>query len=85
MPNRLVHKINLSLCSGLDGGIGNVAISTCPFPSNLANQLLFCVQDPRSIIKYALIGDNKAPALFLWMIRTSNEKRFCLAVIKNIG
>ena len=71
---REVLKINWILGTANDGGDGENTINGCGVENEERTKLFaFCVHDKRPGIKYALMGDSKAAALFPGVIRTSSE------------
>lgn len=69
---RDVVKINTSLATGNDGGPGVELVHDCGL--NEVDKALFfgCFKDPRGPVKYALLGDSKAGALWPGVVRTSS-------------
>lgn len=71
---REVVRLNTALASGDDGGEGPYAISDCgEGSSDLKKVLPVCARDMRGDVKYALMGDSKAHALWPGLIRTSTQ------------
>jgi hypothetical protein len=61
LPFRNVVKINNSLSSGADKD------------RDIQKKIAVCSSDSRAPLKYALIGDSKAGAIFSGLVRTSND------------
>ncbi|SDD98707.1 Peptidoglycan/LPS O-acetylase OafA/YrhL, contains acyltransferase and SGNH-hydrolase domains [Massilia sp. PDC64] len=69
---RDVVKINTSIATGNDGGPGVKLVHDCGL-SEIDKALFFgCFKDPRGPVKYALLGDSKAGALWPGVVRTSS-------------
>jgi hypothetical protein len=67
--------------SGNDGGYPAKLIDECGLPVNVKKGFV-CLADSRGPIKYALIGDSKAEAIFSGFVRTSNEHGRWLIIAK---
>jgi len=66
---------NFTLQSQIDGHHQNLIASACGAPEKETSKIFnVCQQDKRGNIKYALIGDSKAQALWSGLVRTSTEK-----------
>lgn len=71
---RNVVKINVSANSGSDGGDLNQMNADCGIVNDEIRKLFrMCGQDKRGNVRYALLGDSKADALYPGLVRTSNE------------
>lgn len=71
---REVVRLNTALASGNDGGEGPYIVSDCgEGSSDLKKVLPVCASDMRGGVKYALMGDSKAHALWPGLIRTSTQ------------
>ena len=70
---REVNKVNLSKESGFDGGAGIVTLNECGLGDQEKTLFAVCAKDSRQPIRYALLGDSKAAAIFSGLIRTSNN------------
>jgi hypothetical protein len=73
---RNVVKINTSLSSRFDGGAGVSLAKDCGIDfkyKDIQNKIGICVSDIRMPLRYALIGDSKASAIFEGLIRTSSD------------
>jgi hypothetical protein len=76
LPFRNVVKINASLSSRFDGGAGVSLAKDCGIDfkyKDIQNKIGICVSDIRMPLRYALIGDSKASAIFEGLIRTSSD------------
>lgn len=72
---RDVIKLNVSLQSGEDGGAGSVMEKNCGINNDdIKRRFASCVSDVRGSLRYALIGDSKASALFDGLVRTSTKE-----------
>jgi peptidoglycan/LPS O-acetylase OafA/YrhL len=72
LPFRDVVKINTSIDTGRDGGPGVELVHDCGL-SEVDKPLFFgCFKDPRGPVRYALLGDSKAGALWPGVVRTSS-------------
>jgi hypothetical protein len=72
LPFRDVVKINTSIDTGKDGGPGVELVHDCGL-SEVDKPLFFgCFKDPRGPVRYALLGDSKAGALWPGVVRTSS-------------
>lgn len=71
-PDRPVVRLNASAQSGEDGGDGNDMTATCGI-DDADQKALFavCAHDKRGHVRYALMGDSKAAALYTGLVRTS--------------
>jgi len=75
IESRTVVKQNFSSNSWFDGGSRDLLINECGFSDKKIQELfLVCAQDKRGNIRYALMGDSKADAMFPGLVRTSTEK-----------
>ncbi|WP_421299859.1 acyltransferase family protein [Aeromonas veronii] len=73
--DRDVVKANASLDSGFDGGDIGFTINGCGISNESDVSLVaLCVHDKRGGVKYALLGDSKAAALYHGLIRTSTDE-----------
>ena len=73
---RNVVKINSSIGTGADGGEGVALNDDCGIPvkdRDIQKKIAVCASDSRMPLRYALIGDSKASAIFSGLIRTSND------------
>jgi len=70
---RDVVKINASIGSGSDGGPGVDLVHDCGLSEEDTALYYGCFHDPRNPVKYALIGDSKAGALWPGVVRTSTD------------
>lgn len=76
LPFREVVKINDSIGTGADGGVGVALIDDCGIAlkdRDIQKKISVCASDSRGPLRYALIGDSKAPAIFGGLVRTSND------------
>ena len=64
---------NNYLQSGEEGGTGDVLEESCQL-DDPSNKTLKCVKDKRGPIKYVLLGDSKARAMFPGIFRTSDNR-----------
>lgn len=72
--DRQVAQINKKLMSGHDGGAHGLSVNECDITDPAERQLLaFCAKDKRGNIRYALLGDSKAAALYSGLLRTSGS------------
>ena len=60
--------------SGDDGGDGNNFVNDCTLENDVKKLFAYCGADKRGHVKYALLGDSKAGALYAGLIRTSTDK-----------
>lgn len=68
-------KANASLDSGFDGGDIGYTTNGCAISNESdVNLVPLCVHDKRGGVKYALLGDSKAGALYHGLIRTSTDE-----------
>lgn len=72
LPFRDVVKINVSIDTGKDGGPGVALVHDCGLSETDKALFFGCFKDPRGPVKYALLGDSKAGALWPGVVRTSN-------------
>ncbi|MDH5667259.1 MAG: acyltransferase [Nitrospira sp.] len=74
IPDRAVAQLNIALSSGFDGGDLGLTSPGCGIldPST-AQQFGICAQDSRGNVRFALMGDSKAAALYPGLVRTSQE------------
>lgn len=74
IPERPVIAMNAVLNSGFDGATGPYLAPGCGI-EDPAQQALFavCESDSRGNVRYALMGDSKAGALYAGLMRTSTE------------
>lgn len=72
LPGREVVALNTALLDGNDGWDGRNSMEGCGI-ADPAQASLFahCAHDRRGNIKYALLGDSKAGALYAGLVRTS--------------
>jgi peptidoglycan/LPS O-acetylase OafA/YrhL len=71
---RSVIQDNVSIKTGYDGGDGGVMVPDCGVADEaLKARFLMCAQDNRGNIKYALLGDSKAAAMYPGLVRTSTN------------
>lgn len=71
---REVALLNEDLDSGFDGGLKGVHLKTCNHGDTaIKNKFSACVRDDRGPVKYALLGDSKAQALYAGLARTSYD------------
>jgi hypothetical protein len=68
---REVVKINTSIATGNDGGPGVELVHDCGMSETDKALFFGCFKDPRGPVKYALLGDSKAGALWPGVVRTS--------------
>jgi len=69
---REVVKINTSIATGNDGGPGVELVHDCGLSETDKALFFGCFKDPRGPVKYALLGDSKAGALWPGVVRTSS-------------
>jgi peptidoglycan/LPS O-acetylase OafA/YrhL len=69
---REVVKINTSIATGNDGGPGVELVHDCGMSETDKALFFGCFKDPRGPVKYALLGDSKAGALWPGVVRTSS-------------
>ncbi len=69
---REVVKINTSIATGNDGGPGVELVHDCGLSETDKALFFGCFRDPRGPVKYALLGDSKAGALWPGVVRTSS-------------
>jgi len=63
------------IASGFDGGASSSTINECGIEDITVKKLFArCIKDKRGSVKYALLGDSKAAALYTGLIRTSTNK-----------
>lgn len=70
---RDVVKINASMASGVDGRPEIPVVHDCGLSKEETALFYGCFHDPRGPVKYALIGDSKAGALWSGVVRTSTD------------
>ena len=71
---REVEQINASKSSGVDGGDQGNMVKECGIKDGEIRRLFrLCIQDKRGNIRFALMGDSKAEALYPGLVRTSSE------------
>jgi len=73
---RKVVKINISLSTGADAGVGIALNDDCGIPvkdRDIQKKIAVCASDSRKPLRYALIGDSKAAAISSGLFRTSND------------
>jgi peptidoglycan/LPS O-acetylase OafA/YrhL len=70
---RDVVKINTSLDTGNDGGPGVELVHDCGLRESDKALFFGCFKDPRGPVRYALLGDSKAGALWPGVVRTSTD------------
>lgn len=74
LPDREVIAINTSLESGFDGALGPHMVPGCGIEDpEKAALFAVCESDGRGNVRYALMGDSKAGALYAGVVRTSTE------------
>ncbi|MCE7527921.1 acyltransferase family protein [Polynucleobacter sp. IMCC 30228] len=71
LPFRVANKINIDPLSGNDGVAGVDLNEECGLGSVDKSWFKTCLQDSRQPLKYALIGDSHAEAIFRGLVRTS--------------
>ena len=72
---RKAVSVNTSIgYSGDDGGDGNNFANDCALEQDVKSLFAYCGADKRGHVKYALLGDSKAGALYAGLIRTSTDK-----------
>jgi hypothetical protein len=71
---RLVNAVNSTMSSGGDGGDGGNMINDCGIEDESIRKLFaICAMDKRGSVRFALMGDSKAAALYTGLVRTSTE------------
>lgn len=66
--------INTSINSGNDGGDGGNMASECGIKDDSIRKLFaICAKDKRGSVRFALMGDSKAAALYTGLVRTSDD------------
>lgn len=73
---RSVVNIDASRSSADDGGVGIVLGNYCGISSKdseIQKKIAVCASDTRTPLRYALIGDSKAAALWSGLVRTSTD------------
>ena len=73
LPFRIANKINIDPLSGNDGVAGVDLNEECGLGAIDKSWFKTCLQDSRQPLKYALIGDSHAEAIFRGLVRTSTE------------
>lgn len=74
LESRAVVRANPTLLSGWDGGDQGQSITECGLASDELQELFeVCARDARGPLRYALLGDSKAAALYQGLVRTSTE------------
>jgi peptidoglycan/LPS O-acetylase OafA/YrhL len=71
---RQIHKFTPTLNSGFDGGTNGFTIQECGLPPHEKKYFEKCEKDIRGNVRYAVIGDSKALAIWAGLVRTSTEK-----------
>lgn len=72
LPFRRVNIMNASRDSGSDGGDGGYMVAGCGIPSpGSPDAPPLCMHDSRQPIRFAVIGDSKAGAIYGGLVRTS--------------
>lgn len=71
LPFRVANQINIDPLSGNDGVAGVDLNEECGLGSVDKSWFKTCLQDSRQPLKYALIGDSHAEAIFRGLVRTS--------------
>lgn len=72
---RSVIKLNASLDSMNNGGdLGTMSLDCGIFDKNTRELFAFCGSDKRGDVKFALLGDSKAAALYTGLFRTSTNQ-----------
>lgn len=75
IASREVLKANPSLDSGDDGGDGGNMIDGCGVVEEASRKLFHrCTIDKRGNVRFALMGDSKADAMYAGLVRTSNSE-----------
>jgi len=75
LPDRDIVQLNIAVSSGFDGGDLGLMSPECGIEEQSTARLFaFCVQDSRGHVRFALLGDSKAGALYPGLVRTSNEQ-----------
>lgn len=75
VPHRQVIAMNTSLDSGFDGAQGPHMVGGCGVDDPEKKALFaVCESDERGNVRYALMGDSKAGALYAGVVRTSSER-----------
>lgn len=70
---RAIVKSNAAIDSGFDGGDMGYMIHECGIDENIRKLFRICAKDRRGNIRFALMGDSKAEALYGGLVRTSHE------------
>ncbi len=72
---RAIVKSNAAIDSGFDGGDMGYTINECGIGNeNIRKLFRMCARDKRGNIRFALMGDSKAEALYAGLVRTSHER-----------
>ena len=75
IPDRAVAQLNIALSSGVDGGDLGLTSSGCGrLAPSTAQRFGMCSQDRRGHVRFALMGDSKAAALYPGLVRTSQAQ-----------
>jgi len=74
-PDRAVVEANRDPNSGFDGGLSGVEVDwSCDrWAVDALRRKAWCARDSRAPVRYAIIGDSKAKALFPGLVRSSTD------------
>ncbi len=78
---REMIKNNISLTSGEDGGDGGHMIKKCGIQEESVRKIFqVCAEDKRGNVRFALMGDSKADAMYPGLVRTSSPEGHWLVI-----
>jgi peptidoglycan/LPS O-acetylase OafA/YrhL len=73
ISNRYIESIN-EFNTGYDGGIPNDLVKPCNFDKKYDTKFVLCYVDQRPPLKFALLGDSKAAAIWPGILRASKNE-----------